>query len=236
MTDLFLTILNLSFSATWVVLAVVLARLLLKKAPRRLVCALWALVALRLLFGGIEAPFSLIPSTELIPPESLFDQSPAIHSGITSLDNAVNPIYSESLRPTPGASVNPLQVWLAVFANLWVLGMAAMFLWADISCWRVRRQVRESVPEGDQAAAAGQIAGLAGARVAGNHRAAAEGYGAVDAAIAAGGLIAGNAAPRIRMDALLSGDALLKMAAQPSAVLPVIVPPVISMVTLLPGV
>ena len=146
MTDLFLDILNLSFSATWVVLAVVLARLLLKKAPRWMVCGLWALVALRLVFGGIEAPFSLIPSTELIPPESLYDQAPTIHSGISSIDNAVNPIYSESLRPTPGASVNPLQVWLAVFANLWVLGMAAMALWAGISCHRVRRRVRESIP------------------------------------------------------------------------------------------
>ena len=148
MTDLFLKVLNLSFSASWVVLAVVLARLVLKKAPRSLICALWAMVALRLIFGGIEAPFSLLPSTQLIPPESLFDQAPMIDSGIPVLDNAVNPIYSESLRPTPGASVNPLQVWLAVFANLWVLGMAVMALWAVISCIRVRRQVRESIPEG----------------------------------------------------------------------------------------
>lgn len=148
MSDLFLKVLNLSFSASWVVLAVVLARLVLKKAPRSLVCALWAMVALRLVFGGIEAPFSLVPSTQIIPPESLFDQAPMIESGIPILDNAVNPIYSESLRPTPGASVNPLQVWLAVFANLWILGMAAMALWACISCLRVRRQVRESIPEG----------------------------------------------------------------------------------------
>ena len=149
MTDLFLKVLNLSFSASWVVLAVVLARLVLKKAPRSLVCALWAMVALRLIFGGIEAPFSLVPSTQIIPPESLFDQAPMIDSGIPVLDNAVNPIYSESLRPMPGASINPLQVWLAVFANLWVLGMAAMALWAVISCIRVRRQVRESIPEGE---------------------------------------------------------------------------------------
>ena len=148
MTDLFLKVLNLSFSASWVVLAVVLARLVLKKAPRSLICALWAMVALRLVFGGIEAPFSLLPSTQIIPPESLFDQAPTIDSGIPVLDNAVNPVYSESLRPTPGASINPLQVWLAVFANLWVLGMAAMALWACISCIRVRRQVRESVPDG----------------------------------------------------------------------------------------
>ena len=149
MSDLFLKVLNLSFSASWVVLAVVLARLVLKKAPKGLVCALWALVALRLIFGGIEAPFSLVPSTQIIPPESLFDQAPMIDSGIPVLDNAVNPIYSESLRPMPGASINPLQVWLAVFANLWVLGMAAMALWAVISCIRVRRQVRESIPEGE---------------------------------------------------------------------------------------
>lgn len=145
MTDLFLDIVNLSFSATWVVLGVVLARLLLKKAPRSLICALWALVAMRLLFGGIEAPFSMIPSAEIIPPDSLFDQAPVIHSGITSIDNAVNPVYSESLRPAPGASVNPLQIWLTVFANLWILGLGTMAAWAGLSCLKVRREVRESI-------------------------------------------------------------------------------------------
>ena len=146
MTDLFLDVLNTSVSAIWVVLGVVLARLLLKKAPRWMVCSLWALVALRLVFGGFEAPFSLIPSPELIPPESLFDQAPVIHSGVPIVDNIVNPVYTESLRPAPGASVNPLQVWLAVFANIWLLGMVVMCLWAVISCHRVRRQVRESIP------------------------------------------------------------------------------------------
>lgn len=146
MSDLFLTVLNLSFSATWVALAVVLARLLMKKAPRRIVCLLWVMVALRLVCGGLEAPFSLLPSTQLIPPESLYDQTPQLQSGIASFDNAINPIYSESLRPAPGASVNPLQVWLVVFANIWVLGMAAMAAWALLSCLRVRRQVRESIP------------------------------------------------------------------------------------------
>ena len=147
MIDLFLKVLNTSFSAVWLVLGIVLARLVLKKAPRSLVCGLWALVALRLIFGGIEAPFSLVPSAEIIPPESLFEQAPAIHSGLPVIDQAVNPVYSESLRPMPGASVNPLQVWLAVFANIWLLGMAVMALWAALSWLRVRRQVRESVPE-----------------------------------------------------------------------------------------
>ena len=56
MTELFLDVLNASYAASFVVLAVILARPLLKKAPRSLVCALWVLVAIRLLFGGLEAP------------------------------------------------------------------------------------------------------------------------------------------------------------------------------------
>lgn len=148
MTDVFLKVLNISYGAGWAVLAVVIARLLLKKAPRSLVCALWALVALRLVFGGIEAPFSLIPSPELIPPQSLFDQAPQLQTGVPIVDNLVNPIYTDSLRPHTGASVNPLQVWLAVLANVWGLGMLAMAAWAALSWLRVRRQVRESIRDG----------------------------------------------------------------------------------------
>ena len=146
MTDLFLNVFNASVAASWVVLAVIAARLLLKKAPRWMVCALWALVAVRLLLPGFwEAPFSLIPSPEIIPPQSLFDAAPVIDSGMAIIDNAINPIYTESLRPMPGSSVNPLQVWLAVFANIWFLGMAAMVVWAFLSCRRVRRQIRERI-------------------------------------------------------------------------------------------
>ena len=145
MTNLFLEVLNASFAASWLVLAVIAARLLLKKAPRWMVCGLWALVAVRLIFGGIEAPFSLLPSDQIIPPESLFAQAPAIHSGISSIDSAINPVYSEALRANPTASVNPLQVWLAVFANFWVLGVVVMAVWAAVSWLRVRRQVRESI-------------------------------------------------------------------------------------------
>ena len=146
MTDLFLDILNTSFAASWVVLAVILVRLALKKAPRWMVCGLWALVALRLLMPLMpEASFSMIPSSEIIPPQSLYDAAPVIDSGVGFIDNAVNPVYCESLRPMPGASVNPLQVWMAVFANIWVLGMGAMAVWAAVSCLRVRRQIRERI-------------------------------------------------------------------------------------------
>lgn len=146
MTELFLDVLNASYAASFVVLAVILARLLLKKAPRWMFCALWALVAVRLLVPGIfETSFSLVPSREIIPPQSLYDAAPQIQSGFASIDSVVNPVYTESLQPAPGASVNPLQVWLAVFANIWFLGALGMGLWALVSCIRVRRRLRERV-------------------------------------------------------------------------------------------
>ena len=59
----FTDILNTSIAASWLVLAVAAARLVLKKAPKALHCALWALVAVRLLVPGIlETSFSLVPS------------------------------------------------------------------------------------------------------------------------------------------------------------------------------
>ena len=146
MSDLFLDILNTSLAASWVVLAVILARLLLKKAPRNLVCGLWALVGLRLVIGGrLEAPFTLMPSAEVIPPESLLDTAPAIDSGVSSIDSLVNPVYTEVFRAVPYASVNPLQVFTAICSVLWVLGMAAMLGWALFSWLRIHRQVRERI-------------------------------------------------------------------------------------------
>lgn len=146
MSDLFLDVFNASVAASWVVLTVIAARLLLKKAPRWMVCGLWALVAVRLLWPALpQSPVSLLPSREIIPPQSLYDPIPMIQSGVPFIDHALNPVYTESLRPMPGASVNPLQVWLAVLGNLWILGMAVMALWALWSCLKIRRQIRERI-------------------------------------------------------------------------------------------
>ena len=62
MTDLFLNLVNTSLSAGILVLAVVILRLLLKQAPKWIACALWGLVAIRLLCPiSLESVFSLIP-------------------------------------------------------------------------------------------------------------------------------------------------------------------------------
>ena len=146
MSDIFLDLLNRSITAGWVVLAVILTRFLLRRAPKRYTCALWAIVGARLLNIHLpEAPISLIPSRQTITPESMYDMEPVITSGVEIIDNIVNPIYTSSFHSEPYYSVNPLQVWTAVFANIWLLVMIGIWLWAIFSWFRLSRRVRESV-------------------------------------------------------------------------------------------
>lgn len=146
METIFIKILNMSISAGWVVLAVLLLRLLLKKAPRAIVCGLWLLVGIRLVCPlSPESALSLIPSAEPIPREILYDTAPAIESGIESVDHVINPVLSAVMAPDPGDSVNPMQVVLNAASLLWVTGMAVMALYALGSALRLHRRVAASV-------------------------------------------------------------------------------------------
>lgn len=79
MTEFFLSIVNMSISASWVVLAVLLLRLLLKKAPKWITVLLWGIVAIRMICPfSIESVMSLIPSIETISPEIMMDRTPKL--------------------------------------------------------------------------------------------------------------------------------------------------------------
>jgi len=142
METLFLKIVNLSITASWLVLAVTALRFIFKKAPKWIFCLLWGLVALRLLCPfSIESALSLIPSRETLPQEIITSPVPEIESGIDRIDAIVNPILSASLAAAPGASVNPTQIWVSLFALCWLAGMAAMLIYALISYLVVSHRV-----------------------------------------------------------------------------------------------
>ena len=147
MESIFLKILNMSITASYLVLAVVLLRLVLKKAPKAVSVAMWALVGLRLILPfSFESALSLIPSAQTVPPDIALSPTPMIQSGIPILNDALNPVISQSFAPDPAASANPLQILISVAAILWLLGMAVMAIYAFVSWLRVRRTVRESIP------------------------------------------------------------------------------------------
>ena len=147
MAAVFLKLLNLSISASWLVLAVLALRLISKRSPKWMNVLLWGIVALRLVLPfSIESVLSLIPSAETLSPEVVqFDPAPTITSGVEFIDNAVNPSLSESFAAAPLASVNPLYVWTYLAGWVWLIGLGAMLLYALVSYLRLRRRVSVSL-------------------------------------------------------------------------------------------
>ncbi len=152
----FLQLFNMSITASYVILAVMLVRLLFRRLPKRYSYALWAVVAFRLLcpvsIGSFLSIFNLglfdmTNATKgaalvYIPGNIGTMAEPSVTVGIPELNAAI----SESLpAPAPEASVNPLQVWQAVATLIWLLGVAALLGYAGLSLWKVRRTVRSAV-------------------------------------------------------------------------------------------
>lgn len=151
MAAVFLKLLNLSISASWLVLAVLVLRLVSKRSPKWMNVLLWGIVALRLVLPfSIESALSLIPSAETVSPAAVqFDPAPTITSGVSVIDNAVNPSLSEHFAAVPTASVNPLYVWAYLAGWVWLIGLGAMLLYALVSYLRLRRRVSVSLPVQD---------------------------------------------------------------------------------------
>lgn len=147
MSELFLHFLNSGIAAGWLVLLVLAARLLLKKAPKWVAPALWGIVALRLMLPfSVESALSLIPSAETVSPEVVhYDPRPTITSGVAAIDNAVNPVLSESFAVEEVTSVNPLDVWMSIAGAVWLIGVAVMLGYALVSWARLRRRVGTAV-------------------------------------------------------------------------------------------
>src|SRR5699024_4392942 len=134
MGEVFLSVLNMSLTASYVILFVILIRQLLKRSPKFISYALWGVVAFRLIIPfTFESMFSLMPRNTNpvpIPHNIVYQQSPQVNSGIRVIDSFVN----KSL-PTPavGASVNPLQIYVEIGAYIWVLGIIALLIYSLVS-------------------------------------------------------------------------------------------------------
>ena len=91
MADIFLSIFNMSVSACWIVLAVLLFRIVLKKAPKWFNCVLWGIAGLRLVMPfSLESIFSLVPNAEFVPQEMIYSNSSVEVSGAEVFDYVGN--------------------------------------------------------------------------------------------------------------------------------------------------
>ena len=146
LSELLVTLLNMSVTAGYVVLAVILLRLLLKKAPKWISRALWALVGLRLVLPfSIESVLSLIPSAGTVTPDILYTASPSIHSGFPALNSVVNPVLTGTMAPAAGDPVSPMLAAMQLAGILWAAGLLVMALTGLRSYLKLRRAVSPAV-------------------------------------------------------------------------------------------
>lgn len=146
MENIFLTILNMSITASFLVLAIVLLRLLLKKAPRFIMCLLWILVAVRLMCPfSFESILSLIPSAEPVPPEIIYADISDIGTGMEIPSDAENNIIYNTNVPESMSHMTNMQVITLAASILWIVGIIGMLIYALISYLRIRRRVRISM-------------------------------------------------------------------------------------------
>ncbi len=146
MEDIFIKILNMSITASYFVIALVIIRAVFRKIPKWLSCVMWGLVGLRLILPfSFESILSLIPSAETIPSDITLSKNPQISSGVPIFNNVINPVISESFTPDPSYSVNPLQVITFALSVLWLTGIAVMLIYTLISYVLLRIKTRESI-------------------------------------------------------------------------------------------
>ena len=152
MAELFLKIFNMSLAASWVILAVILLRLVLARAPKWINPLLWCVAGIRLVCPfSVKSALSLIPSAEVLSAETVrYDPEPVINSGLQFIDNAVNPAFGEVFAAGAEAtSVNPLYLLTVIASVVWAAGIAAMLAWALSSWLGLRSRVSTAVCEGD---------------------------------------------------------------------------------------
>ena len=145
----FIKVLNMSISASWLVLVVLALRLILKKSPRWVHVALWALVAVRLICPvSIESMFSLIPSTQTVLEEIFYAEAGQQHEAAS--------LEIVEARPKVGSvdveldqTVGAVQTWEVKWSLLWPAGMALMAIHALVSYWKLKRKVSASLDLGN---------------------------------------------------------------------------------------
>ena len=145
MAGAFLRLLNMSISAGWIVLAVLVLRLLLKKAPKRITVLLWAIVAVRLICPlSIESAMSLVPSRETVSytPAS---PRPVISTGITVVDAPVNNYLSGHYYEGVTRPAGYFADITSALAIIWVVGMALLAAYTVVSYIRLKNKTGTAV-------------------------------------------------------------------------------------------
>ncbi len=158
MDALFLKLVNMGITASWLVLAVVGVRLIFRKMPKWVLCLLWGMVALRLICPfSFESSMSLIPNAEPVKQNVIYFAPVNAQIGDANIEK--DPVAGEEtahpdIDPVPenntGAAQKPASAqeanWLQYLGMIWLTGVAGMLIYAVISYLLLRRRVATAIP------------------------------------------------------------------------------------------
>ncbi len=151
MANIFIDLFNMSITASYLVLAVVVARLLLKKAPKWINCLLWALVGIRLICPfSFESALSLIPSSQTISVNNSTTGRPfTVQSGVPAVDININEYLGDKYYEGVTVPANTFADMTTILSIIWLVGLFAMLLYGSLSYLRLHKQVGASLPFND---------------------------------------------------------------------------------------
>ena len=145
---IFLQVINMSYIASIVIVFILVARLLLAKAPNKYSYILWAVALVRLIVPiSFESVLSLVPVNPTpVSNDVLYDISPNINTGMPNIDQSI----SGSLPAADiAASVNPMQVWIFIGSLIWILGIAILLIYGMVSLIRMKGKLKNANCEKD---------------------------------------------------------------------------------------
>lgn len=150
----FITFFNMTVTGSYIILAIILIRLLLNKAPKIFSYCLWLVAGLRLIcpfsfssvlsiFNFLSVPVQTSASSgatvnDYVPNDIGMMQTPQISTGINAADTVINPVLP---APEIGESVNPMQIIMAFASVLWIVGIVAMAVYGVVSLIKVYRRI-----------------------------------------------------------------------------------------------
>ena len=128
MTEVFQRILSVSYSASWLIVAILGLRLLIRRIPKWGNVLLWGLVALRLLLPfSIESRFCMIPSGQTT-------------DNLPTMNNIGNPAFDNST-----VSMNGDISATTIFNIVWLVGVIILLTYSAVRYWRLLRKLHTAI-------------------------------------------------------------------------------------------
>jgi len=143
MSSMFTTVLNMSITASYAAIAIIIARLFLYRAPKIFSYALWTVLLFRLLCPfTFESSVSLMPvNSQPIPQDIVYVENPAIQTGIKVIDNTVNTSIKNSLPVNQIASVNPMGEVMELGSLIWIIGILFLLTYGIITFLNLKNRL-----------------------------------------------------------------------------------------------